>query len=232
MYFSSLRSWCVQRVANLGLAAVVLLMVVAFWYDRPSHKNDDDGASKRPDGRKQRHRHHRDEMTTSQLVFVYYTLTVHVLGLLFPMRLVWATRSMIQNLRKTLVHSSTLELISKGSSTQHSKLGGNDSIYEDSVSSADCSGSESEIELSSSTASEWEDEPLLHAIIIPNYKEEVDTLRETLDIFASHVQARSSYEVCSVPCEHERSTYLIWLPDLPRNGARGIGLRCQSGSPN
>lgn len=212
MYFSRLRSWCVQRVANLGLVAVLCLMVVAFWYDRPSHERDEkesDGVSRGGanhgygEGRKHWHRHHRDEISTSQLVFVYYTLAIHVLGLLFPIRLVWATRSMIYNLRKTLTQSSPLQLVSKGISTQHSysKVSGNDLAYEDSISSTsgDCSGSDSELELSSSTASEWEDEPLLHAIIIPNYKEELDTLRETLDIFASHVQARSSYEVCSEP---------------------------------
>jgi hypothetical protein len=53
--------------------------------------------------------------------------------------------------------------------------------------------SESEIELS--TESEYEDEPLVHAIILPNYKEDMDTLRETLEVMASHQLARSSYEV-------------------------------------
>jgi len=36
---------------------------------------------------------------------------------------------------------------------------------------------------------------VVHAIIIPNYKEEIDTLRETLDVLASHPQARYSYDV-------------------------------------
>jgi hypothetical protein len=36
---------------------------------------------------------------------------------------------------------------------------------------------------------------VVHAIIIPNYKEEMDTLRETLDVLASHPQARETYDV-------------------------------------
>jgi hypothetical protein len=36
---------------------------------------------------------------------------------------------------------------------------------------------------------------VVHVIIIPNYKEEVDTLRETLDVLASHPQAHYSYDV-------------------------------------
>jgi len=212
MYFSRLRAWCVQRVANLGLVAMVLLMVIAFWYDRPSHDNGEDRDPRRPGGGKKYHRHHRAEMTTSQLVFVYYTLFVHVLGLLFPMRLVWATRSMISNLRKAI---SQPLYQARPASSQTGKAGESISVYEDSLSSADCSGSESEemeLSLSTSTESEWEDGPLLHAIIIPNYKEELDTLRETLDIFASHAQASSSYEVRS--CWNSRKIALAILTML------------------
>ena len=50
-------------------------------------------------------------------------------------------------------------------------------------------------ESSFTTDSEYEDELLVHTIILPNYKEEMDTLRETLEVLASHQLARSSYEV-------------------------------------
>ncbi len=38
-------------------------------------------------------------------------------------------------------------------------------------------------------------EKILHAILVPNYKENIDDLRETLDVLASHPQARSNYDV-------------------------------------
>jgi hypothetical protein len=36
---------------------------------------------------------------------------------------------------------------------------------------------------------------IVHAIVIPNYKEEMQTLRETLMVLASHTGARQSYDV-------------------------------------
>ena len=46
---------------------------------------------------------------------------------------------------------------------------------------------------------------VIHAIILPNYAEDIDTLRTTLNVLASHPRARSQYEVClvlfpSLPC--------------------------------
>ncbi|KIE01970.1 sphingomyelinase family, partial [Metarhizium majus ARSEF 297] len=44
-------------------------------------------------------------------------------------------------------------------------------------------------------ATEYMEDAVIHAIIIPNYKEEMDTLKETLDVLASHSQARNCYDV-------------------------------------
>ena len=38
-------------------------------------------------------------------------------------------------------------------------------------------------------------EEVIHAIILPNYKEDIDTLRTTLHVLASHPRASSQYEV-------------------------------------
>lgn len=35
---------------------------------------------------------------------------------------------------------------------------------------------------------------VVHAIIIPNYKEAADTLRETLEVLASHHQAQNAFD--------------------------------------
>lgn len=39
---------------------------------------------------------------------------------------------------------------------------------------------------------------VIHAIILPNYKEDIDTLRTTLQVLASHPRASSQYEVCCI----------------------------------
>lgn len=168
-------------------------MLVAFWYDRPSHQTkDEDGKGKEGKGR---HHHHRDEITSSQLVFVYYTLFAHTLGMLFPLRLIWAIRSMTRNLKAMSIPITvpSFSKIRRRSGHLSPLSGTSESGYEDSILS------ESEAELSSTTTeSDWDETPLLHAIIVPNYKEELDTLRETLDILGSHSQASSSYEVSCV----------------------------------
>jgi hypothetical protein len=40
-----------------------------------------------------------------------------------------------------------------------------------------------------------DDDLILHTVILFNYKEDMDTLKETLLVLASHPQAKSSYEV-------------------------------------
>jgi hypothetical protein len=39
-------------------------------------------------------------------------------------------------------------------------------------------------------------EEVIHAIIVPNYEEDIDTLRTTLAVLASHPRAATQYEVC------------------------------------
>ena len=49
--------------------------------------------------------------------------------------------------------------------------------------------------LSDPTAYEVDDAEVVHAIILPNYGEDLHTLRTTLNVLASHPRARSQYEV-------------------------------------
>lgn len=172
MFISRLLSWCIQRVASLGIVALISLILVAFVWDRPSQEKYDDGKLRR-------------QITNGQLVYVYYTLFVHILGVLFPLRLCWATKSMTRNLKMVAIQQQAL-LFKASRSRRGSEVG-----YEDSVSS----DSSDSIALSTFNEIEWDEKPVVHAIILPNYKEELDTLRETLDVLACHPQASSSYEV-------------------------------------
>lgn len=59
-------------------------------------------------------------------------------------------------------------------------------------------------------------EPVIHAIILPSYKEDIDTMRETLSVLASHVLAKPTYDVsenlCSVGLSTVASSYTnLWL---------------------
>jgi hypothetical protein len=37
---------------------------------------------------------------------------------------------------------------------------------------------------------------VIHAVIVPNYSETLETLQTTLEVFASYLRARTQYEVC------------------------------------
>jgi hypothetical protein len=140
------------------------------------------------------------------VVFAYYCLFIHVLVSLFPIRACWSIFDITRSLRKT-ARSKTLRDIK----LSHRRRGSSTSLSSSETLTSSRDGSA----LSSSTSSEAGDlEPehfadsdapsmdnIVHAIIIPNYKEEVDSLRETLDVLASHPQARHSYDVsCFHPC--------------------------------
>jgi hypothetical protein len=51
----------------------------------------------------------------------------------------------------------------------------------------------------------FQEDSIIHAIILPNYMEDIETLRETLEVLASHRKAKLQYEVgditqLSLPC--------------------------------
>ncbi|RFN46966.1 glycosyl transferase gt-a type structural fold protein [Fusarium flagelliforme] len=131
-------------------------------------------------------------------VFAYYCLLVHVLVCIFPLRACWTIWNLTQYMKRAARSDSLLDL---------KRLASRRDSY------ASASSSETLISTrtstSSSTTSEAGDcdpdfytdgvpganDNVVHAIIIPNYKEEIDTLRETLDVLASHPQAHYSYDV-------------------------------------
>jgi hypothetical protein len=61
---------------------------------------------------------------------------------------------------------------------------------------------------------------VIHAIIVPNYCEDLHTLRTTLDVLASHPRARTQYEVGAerVPVCFLQLILDLGKSDIPRNG--------------
>ncbi|KAJ4204550.1 hypothetical protein NW759_014887 [Fusarium solani] len=48
---------------------------------------------------------------------------------------------------------------------------------------------------------------LIHAIIIPNYKEDIEILHETLDVLASHDGAKGHYDICLAMEQREKEAF-------------------------
>lgn len=128
------------------------------------------------------------------VVFAYYCLFIHVLVAMFPLRSIYAVWDMTSALRKT-AHSKALENLKfshrrRGSSTS---LSSSETLTSSHASSTSSDAGDFDADLY--TDADAEPDRVVHAIVIPNYKEELDTLRETLEVLGSHPQARNSYDV-------------------------------------
>ena len=129
------------------------------------------------------------DITYSQFIFASYNVLIHFLSLLFPLRLCWSLwqiTGQVQDLNSQ--HTTNLG----NQATEDTKTRTVGSVG-GSLSPIDTSGNEHR--------DDWPESPkgnsgmVYHAIMIPIYKEDIDTLRDTLDVLASHAQARTSYDV-------------------------------------
>ena len=133
-------------------------------------------------------------------VFAYYCLLIHLLVSLFPLRACWAIWDLTRSLRLVSRTKPAKEFkFSPGRRGSSTSLSSSETL----ISSRDgCSASSSEAgDLDTELYMDPTDtvpDNVIHAIVIPNYKEEVDTLRETLEVLASHSLARKTYDVSSV----------------------------------
>lgn len=148
------------------------------------------------------------------VVFSYYCLFIHGLVFVFPVRACWSVWTMTQSLKKaaqskaiedykrTMVRRRVSLTSVSSSATLTSETLATES---NACSSMFSETSDHEIE-NYTDATEYMEDAVIHAIIIPNYKEEMDTLKETLDVLASHSQARNCYDVSTSKREENRRT--------------------------
>ncbi|MCJ1389691.1 hypothetical protein MMC18_002548 [Xylographa bjoerkii] len=129
-------------------------------------------------------------LTVSQGIYIVYSVLVHVLACFaFPLRLIWSVWHMTDEIK-----TAKFEAAEEYAETEFS----DDKSSQHSLSVKSLSGTESSIsrvgtpKIPSLSESP---EPVVHAIILPSYKEDIDTLRETLSVLASHVLAKSNYDV-------------------------------------
>jgi hypothetical protein len=183
MFPFTIATWCTQRISSLGLVSLFSLLYLALWHSR----------------------RHGDpnETSNSQLALAYYAVLVHVLALAFPLRLCYATWRLTKSLRE-----STRSRDHKTASLAHfvnrpklPRVPSSSEISSYASSSSDITTSDSE----SSASSYGDEESVIHAIIIPNYKEDLNTLRETLEVLACHPQASSTYEVSCLSSAHTQT---------------------------
>ena len=197
----SIYAWCTRRAAGLAMGALIGLSSWVVTKEAAAYGKLMPDPSNPPTSRAGAgHLTH---------VFAWYCLLVHFLVVIFPLRACWSILDLSRRLKQRFDHSKSCvnyalvhcRWASSGSFSSSKTLTQSTEPTEPTEPSMYSSraSTPSEAEQGSSHVAYCKSEPrVVHAIIIPNYKEEMDTLRETLDVLASHAQARDFYDVSSI----------------------------------
>jgi hypothetical protein len=191
----SVFSWCSRRVGGLSLIALFILCYYVISSELGS--NSEDRVSQGHHHGTNHYRRPQDETGKAgnwTLFFAYYTLLMHIFVFIFPMRACWAVEDLTRSLKKVARNKQLNDFkfshVRRLSSTSLSSA---ETLTSSQASSA--SSEAGDIESGCYTDADVEQEKIIHAILIPNYKENIDDLRETLAVLATHPQARSTYDV-------------------------------------
>ncbi|KAH7328395.1 glycosyl transferase family group 2-domain-containing protein [Stachybotrys elegans] len=192
----SLFGWCTRRAGGLSMAALVFLSywVISSEYTLQLHGYKYEQADKNTES--------YSSTSTSgagiwTYVFAYYALFVHLLIFILPFRALWAVWDVTQAVKRA-TRTNPLEDYKKLARRRLSStsLSSAETLTSDQAPTTATTSEAGDVDLEMYTDSgDIMQNPIIHAIIIPNYKEEMDTLRETLDVLASHPLAQSSYDV-------------------------------------
>lgn len=181
--------WLSRCVPGLSLLVLVTLLVLAFpeavswihisWSGKgsasPSHHGHDDWQARRA------------TLSIAQKVFIGYTVFVHGNAVTFSLRLAWALSQMVRQTRAVLRRRPLTK-------TFRGPPGSDSPIFADSpIDTPD------QMTFDLGALEDGEQGEVVHAIILPNYSEDLDTLETTLKVLASHPRAATQYEVCILP---------------------------------
>lgn len=190
-------SWCSRRVGGLSLLALIFLCSWVLLNEIRSTRRDTTeytGASSHQFRFKKGRRESRAE-AISPIIFAYYSLFIHVLVTIFPFRACWGIWDVTRNLKKVARSSSKeLKAFKTGRKLSSSSLSSAETLTSSSPSSSKTSDTD---DFDSGYYADIDPDIRcpIHTLLIPNYKEDIDVLRETLDVLASHPRARCQYDV-------------------------------------
>lgn len=178
-------TWACRCLPGFSLIALALLLLLAFsdvlnaprWkgvFVPPSYSPAKDGAW--------------SSLSRAQQCFVVYAILVHLHMFGFTLRLSWSLFRVFKKTKHAFERRITeTPPVSPASSR---------SSWSSRQDYSEKHPSESIIEKPSVMVEEIaEQQEVIHAIILPNYGEDLNTLETTLNVLASHPRAQSQYEV-------------------------------------
>ncbi|KAJ5737738.1 uncharacterized protein N7483_002863 [Penicillium malachiteum] len=189
--------WLTRCLPGFSILALIFLLICAFsnlmssrawrdifppWVSQPLHEGWWIG------------------LNMAQIIFVIYAMLIHFQMFAFTLRLGWSMLRVTAKTREALGRRPTPKRavsVSSASSSSSSPCPTLDEGYESQSLSPVSLPSPNPFseKLYSITGSKVEEDELIHAIILPNYSEDLHTLETTLNVLASHPRARSQYEV-------------------------------------
>lgn len=186
--------WISRCVPGLSLLALLTLLVLAFpetvswihfsWSGKepsgPFHHGNDDWQARQA------------TLSLAQKIFIGYTVFVHGNAFTFSLRLAWALSQMVRQTRAVLGRRPLTKKF-------HGSAGSDSPVFAESP-----TDTPDPMSFDLGALEGGEQGEVVHAIILPNYSEDLDTLETTLKVLASHPRAATQYEVCILP--YYRST--------------------------
>ncbi|KFA73127.1 hypothetical protein S40288_07489 [Stachybotrys chartarum IBT 40288] len=192
----SLFTWCTRRAGGLSM---VVLVVLSYWVISSEYTLQRHG-----------YKYEQAETLTASYsststtgagiwtyIFAYYALFVHVLVFMLPFRALWAVWDVTQALKRTLRGDALLDYkkLAVKRRDSYASLSSSETLTSEHNTASSAASEAGDVEEMYTDSGDVIQDPIIHAIVIPNYKEEMDTLKETLEVLASHPLAHSSYDV-------------------------------------
>ncbi|KAF3921911.1 hypothetical protein ABW20_dc0101298 [Dactylellina cionopaga] len=139
----------------------------------------------------------------AQVLFASWGLCLHMLAALFPIRLAWRVwKAAGEILRANTTHRPTKSVFQQDDS--------DDEVLEQ-------NGLMKDYQLKARAPLEPD---VIHSIIVPSYKEDIQVLEDTLKVLASHQSARSHYDVCLAMEERDPNAKTVATKLIARFGER------------
>lgn len=191
----SILSWCSRRVGGLSLTTLLILCSWVLWIEIKGKRHDGttDNAASSLHFTQQTGRPTWRAQSVLPTVLAYYSLFIHVLVTIFPFRACWGIWDVTRNLKR----AAGAKKVKKNLTVERKLSSGSISSAKTLTPSTSSAGSSDTEDIDPGFYGDDEQDlnRPYHAILIPNYKEDVEILRETLDVLASHSQARRQYDV-------------------------------------
>lgn len=182
-------TWFSRCVPVFSLFLLITLLLLAFpdvperlshlapWSRNvpPSHHNNDP--------------RHPTPLSLAQKLFIGYVIALHCNAVGFTARLAWALSRMVVETRAVLRRRPASKSFGSPIASDSPPFADSPIIYPSPAPTPEPTTFELGL------LEEGEGGEVIHAIILPNYSEDLDTLQTTLNVLASHPRASTQYEV-------------------------------------